>query len=103
MPPVPPVPPRTPGRFGRFARHRATQLVAAGLAGLVIGGGAVALIDRDGPRGRDYYGYHQFDRGPRGNGPGWDQRPDRDFRDGPRAPRQAPQAPSTPGTPPTTG
>ncbi|ONI74971.1 hypothetical protein ALI144C_40065 [Actinosynnema sp. ALI-1.44] len=90
-------------------RHRATQIVAAGLAGVVIGGGVVALIDRDGPRGRDNYGYHgQFDRGPRGGGgPNWD-RPYRDFRDGPgpRAQRPAPNAPTpptTPGTPPATG
>ncbi|ALG11756.1 hypothetical protein [Kibdelosporangium phytohabitans] len=108
-PPPPPVAARTPGGFGRFVRHRATQIVAAGLAGLVIGGGVVALVDRDGPRGRDNYGYHgRFDdRGPRGGGPYWD-RPDRDFRDGPgpRAPRPAPNppaAPTTPSTPPTTG
>jgi hypothetical protein len=86
---APPPPPaqtaaaRTPGGFGRFVRHRATQIVAAGLAGLVIGGGAVALISHDGPRGRDNYGYHA----PRGHGPYWDHRPYRDFRDGPRVPQ----------------
>jgi hypothetical protein len=35
----------SPGRFQRFARHRATHLVAAGLAGVIIGGGVVALAD----------------------------------------------------------
>lgn len=42
-PPYAAAPP--PGGFQRFARHRATQLVAAGLAGVIIGGGAVALAD----------------------------------------------------------
>lgn len=32
---------------GRVVRHRATQLVAVGLLGLVLGGGIVALADRD--------------------------------------------------------
>jgi hypothetical protein len=51
------------------AGHRATQLVAAGLLGLVLGGGAVALFDHgDGP-GHGQGGYSQYDsRG--GHGPG---------------------------------
>ncbi|WP_156077208.1 hypothetical protein [Saccharothrix sp. NRRL B-16314] len=32
--------------MGRVVRHRATQLVAVGLLGLVLGGGIVALADR---------------------------------------------------------
>jgi hypothetical protein len=32
---------------GRVVKHRATQLVAVGLLGLVLGGGIVALADRD--------------------------------------------------------
>lgn len=42
-----------PGKVRRFAGHRATQLVGAGLVGLLIGGGAVALFDRD-DRERDF-------------------------------------------------
>lgn len=58
--------PRPEGRVRQFVGHRATQIVAAGIAGLLIGGGAVALLDRDHrdrhfPRGA--YSYGQFDRG----------------------------------------
>lgn len=76
--------PQASGRMRRLVRHRATQLVAAGVAGVVIGGGAMALADGlagdDHPR-RGYrmapYHYewgpqrpHQPDRGPRWEGPG---------------------------------
>ena len=39
-PPWAAYPPRHPGGFGRFVRHRATQIVAAGLVGLILGGSA---------------------------------------------------------------
>jgi hypothetical protein len=42
-------PPR--GRFRQVAAHRATQLVAVGVLGLIVGGGLVALLDHDGYRG----------------------------------------------------
>lgn len=100
--PQPPAQPRTQGGFGRFVRHRATQIAAAGLAGLVIGGGAVALLDRDGPpRGRDYYGHHgPFDRRPHDARPYHGPRGDAPYWDGPRAQRPAPNPP--PSAPPTT-
>ncbi|QFZ21924.1 hypothetical protein [Saccharothrix syringae] len=66
----PPVAPRPATRagFGRFARHRATQLVAVGLLGLVLGAGIVALAGRDGHRpgnAQDRPGTSRFDdRGP---------------------------------------
>ncbi|MET0236181.1 MAG: hypothetical protein ABW224_16165, partial [Kibdelosporangium sp.] len=78
-----------------------TGIVAAALIGLVVGGGVVALVDDDGPRGRPGYSNHgPFERGPRGGFP------DRDFRGGdrddrPRAPRQAPAPPAAPSTPST--
>jgi hypothetical protein len=56
--------PARPGRARRFAGHRATQLVAVGLLGLVLGGGIVGAIaanraDRHGP------GHvRMYDRGP---------------------------------------
>ncbi|TQM84619.1 hypothetical protein FHX81_7074 [Saccharothrix saharensis] len=67
--------PTAPGRgavVGRVVRHRATQLVAVGLLGLVLGGGIVALADRDHhPRygvGADRPGHSRFDeRGERGD------------------------------------
>jgi len=74
--PAPPPPPATAdrnGKFGRFARHRATGLVAAGLLGLVIGGGLVAVFDHGHGRGPDRVGVsrhddrgadHRHDRGP---------------------------------------
>ncbi|MFD7655530.1 hypothetical protein ACFV4N_16285 [Actinosynnema sp. NPDC059797] len=66
--PAPPPPPAAPRRrFGRVVRHRATQLVAVGLLGLVLGGGLVALLDRDRHRvdRADRPGASRFDdRGP---------------------------------------
>jgi hypothetical protein len=41
---TPPEPARDEGRARRFVGHRATPIVAAGLAGLLIGGGTMALI-----------------------------------------------------------
>ncbi|MEU7477698.1 hypothetical protein AB0A63_17035 [Lentzea sp. NPDC042327] len=65
--PPPPAPPVTRSRLRGFARHRATQLVAVGLLGLVLGGGIVGAVtanrfdDRGGP------GHHRVhDRGERG-------------------------------------
>ncbi|ANN21269.1 hypothetical protein SD37_40655 [Amycolatopsis orientalis] len=74
-PPVPPAPPAK-GGFRRFAGHRATQLVAVGVLGFVIGGGvigtAVGLAAHHGDR-------PGFSRGHHGSaGPGGY----RDFRDG---------------------
>ncbi|CCH30334.1 hypothetical protein ABZ816_17370 [Actinosynnema sp. NPDC047251] len=63
------------GGFGRFARNKATQLVAVGVIGLVLGGGLVALSDRDGHRPGDRPGLSRMDdRHPGG----------REFRDFPR-------------------
>ncbi|GAA1289853.1 hypothetical protein [Saccharothrix xinjiangensis] len=66
--PAPPPPPVAPQRrFGRVVRHRATQLVAVGLLGSVLGGGLVALLDRDRHRtdNADRPGASRFDdRGP---------------------------------------
>ncbi|MFE9750660.1 hypothetical protein ACFYOT_37625 [Saccharothrix saharensis] len=79
-------PPAGRATIGRVVRHRATQLVAVGLLGLVLGGGIVALADRDHhPRygvGADRHGHPRFDeRGDRGHrgerGP--DRVPGRDF------------------------
>jgi hypothetical protein len=70
---------RQPGGFRRFVSHRATQLVAVGILGLVIGGGVVggvmAATDhntrpgmsrlRDGGPG----GYHRGGQGFGGQGP----------------------------------
>ncbi|MEU7524539.1 hypothetical protein AB0A74_02245 [Saccharothrix sp. NPDC042600] len=47
-------PPGRSSAVGRFARHRATQLVAVGLLGLVLGGGIVSMVDHD--RGHDRRG-----------------------------------------------
>lgn len=74
--PYPQQPPQ-PGRFKRFAGHRATQLVAVGVLGLVIGGGIVGAATgfghgsgpRDGRRGV----HRQYDGalgGPGFRGPG---------------------------------
>ncbi|GLZ33478.1 hypothetical protein Lesp02_56660 [Lentzea sp. NBRC 105346] len=61
-----------------IARHRATQLVAVGLLGLILGGGIVALLDRDGrggpgfgPRGHDRPGHSRMDD--RGHHDRWDR------------------------------
>lgn len=43
-PPAPPVVDRS-GGFRGFARHRATQLVAAGIVGALLGGGVVATVE----------------------------------------------------------
>jgi hypothetical protein len=74
-PPYAAAPP--PGGFQRFIRHRATHLVAAGLAGVIIGGGAVAIADHIGGPGPGWRGgpppaarYHHPGPGP-GAGPGW--------------------------------
>ncbi|PSL53445.1 hypothetical protein B0I31_109235 [Saccharothrix carnea] len=74
-PPHPAYAPPPPGKgaaLGRIVKHRATQLVAVGLLGLVLGGGIVALADRDHrPRygvGADRPGHSRFDeRGERGD------------------------------------
>jgi hypothetical protein len=66
-------------RFRQVAAHRATQLVAVGVLGLIIGGGLVALLDHDGYRGGGHGrpGVSRMDDrgapGPRGDhGPRWD-------------------------------
>ncbi|MEU4765808.1 hypothetical protein AB0H12_21370 [Actinosynnema sp. NPDC023794] len=84
-----PPPPGKGAAVGRVVKHRATQLVAVGLLGLVLGGGIVALADRDHhPRygvGSDRPGHSRFDeRGDRGD------RPDRGER-GERGPDRVPQ------------
>ncbi len=113
QPPSPPparaTPPAAgePGRARQFFGRRVVQLVGAGLAGLLIGGGAVALLDRDGPgyhhgydRGKyGKHGHHQFGPGPAGDGPGFDGRR---APNGP-APAPAPAPSSAPAAPaPTT-
>lgn len=74
-------PPRK--RFRQVVAHRATQLVAVGVLGLIIGGGLVALLDHDGYRGgHGRPGFSRMDeRGAPGpaprpgpHGPGWDDR-----------------------------
>lgn len=69
--------PRQQGGFRRFVGHRATQLVAVGVLGLLVGGGIVggiAAASHHGPRdGRP--GIHRQYNGPGGNhdgrGPGF--------------------------------
>jgi hypothetical protein len=57
--------PGQPNGFGRFVRHRATQIVAAAVLGLLVGGGTIALVDSaTGPS----YGHHQFQGGYGGYG-----------------------------------
>ncbi|MFD4673642.1 hypothetical protein ACFWNN_28220 [Lentzea sp. NPDC058450] len=82
--PVPPVPPARRGRVRRVAGHRATQLVAVGLLGLVLGGGIVGAVaanrgdHRGGPGHVRMYerGERGPDRGDTNRGPGdrFDQR-----------------------------
>ncbi|XVS61427.1 hypothetical protein ACQPYE_24350 [Actinosynnema sp. CA-299493] len=80
-----PPPPGKGAVVGRVVKHRATQLVAVGLLGLVLGGGIVALADRDHrPRygvGSDRPGHSRFDdrgeRGERAERGGRDDRGDR--------------------------
>ncbi|GAA4542767.1 hypothetical protein [Amycolatopsis samaneae] len=75
--------PRQPGGFRRFAGHRATQLVAVGVLGLVVGGGVVGIIaastHHNGPRPGVARMHHPRDGGgfrghgnpaPGQNGPG---------------------------------
>ncbi|MEV7549616.1 hypothetical protein AB0N89_08340 [Amycolatopsis sp. NPDC089917] len=76
-PPVQRTPPEK-GGFRRFVGHRATQLVAVGLIGFILGGGvigtAVGLASRDGDRpgfsrehrGQDGPGAHRDFRGGHG-------------------------------------
>jgi hypothetical protein len=81
--PPPAAPTARSGGFGRFVRHRATQLVATGVAGLLIGAGVVALVDDDGPGRRPAIGYIEWDGphhhhvGPKGGHPDWDRDGDR--------------------------
>lgn len=49
---------RPQGGFGRFVRHRATQIVAAAVLGLVVGGGTIALVD--GASGGSGPGHHHY-------------------------------------------
>ncbi|MFJ5989405.1 hypothetical protein [Lentzea sp. NPDC092896] len=86
----PPPPAATPsaavpaprGRARRFAGHRATQLVAVGLLGFVLGGGIVGAVaanrfdDRGGPGHVRMYerGERGPDRGPARGGDRGDQR-----------------------------
>jgi hypothetical protein len=51
------------------ARHRATQLVAVGVLGIVLGACAVALFDHDGGRDNGRGGYSHYDG--RGGVPGF--------------------------------
>jgi hypothetical protein len=89
-PPAGPPPTAGPGyataprhRFRQVAAHRATQLVAVGVLGLILGGGLVALLDRDGHRGgHGRPGFSRMDdrgapgdfgpRGDRGRDRGWE-------------------------------
>lgn len=60
---------RPPGKFALFVRHRVTQVVAALVVGLLVGGGTVALVEHHaGPGISQHGGQHQFPRG-RGDGP----------------------------------
>ncbi|SDH18070.1 hypothetical protein SAMN05216553_11789 [Lentzea fradiae] len=56
--------PARPGRVRRFAGHRATGLVAAGLLGLVLGGGVVGAVAAN--RFDDRGPVRMYDRGERG-------------------------------------
>lgn len=58
--------PGQPNGFGRFVRHRATQITAAAVLGLLIGGGTIALVDS--ASGGPGYGHHQFQGGYGGYG-----------------------------------
>lgn len=77
-----PPPPGKGAAVGRVVKHRATQLVAVGLLGLVLGGGIVALADRDHHHrygvGPDRHGHSRFDeRGERGERGPWGERGER--------------------------
>jgi hypothetical protein len=105
-PPVGPVPPAggLPRRSGDWARRKPVQLLAAGVSGAIIGGGAVAVIDLlDDHEDRRQYvmidrrGQDPFGPGlKRWNGPGWDGRYPPRWSE----PRQRPTMPMPlPGTP----
>lgn len=49
---------RPQGGFGRFVRHRATQIVAAAVLGLLVGGGTIALVDN--ASGGPGAGHHHY-------------------------------------------
>ncbi|MET8761511.1 hypothetical protein [Lentzea sp. NPDC004782] len=68
--------PVTRGRVRRFAGHRATQLVAVGLLGLVLGGGIVGAVAANRIDHRSGPGHvRMYDRGDRGQDRGgFDQR-----------------------------
>ncbi|MET9226527.1 hypothetical protein [Lentzea sp. NPDC003310] len=66
--------PTPPGRGRRFVRHRATQLVAVGLLGLVLGGGIVGAIAANRFDHRGGPGHvRMYDRGERGPDRGGDR------------------------------
>ncbi|MGW3960209.1 hypothetical protein ACWED2_10345 [Amycolatopsis sp. NPDC005003] len=73
----PPAAPRQPGGFRRFVGHRATQLVAVGVLGMLVGGvivGGIAAVGHHGPRdGRPgiHRQYNGPDQGFNGRGPGF--------------------------------
>jgi hypothetical protein len=67
-PPGMPVPGQSNG-FGRFVRHRATQITAAAVLGLLIGGGTIALVDS--ASGGPGYGHHRIYPGNSGQGYGF--------------------------------
>ncbi|HET6289692.1 MAG TPA: hypothetical protein VFG15_23480 [Amycolatopsis sp.] len=77
--------PPAKGGFRRFAGHRATQLVAVGLLGFVLGGGIIGTAVGVASRGGDRPGFSREHRGPDGHdghrgfrdGPGDRDRPDR--------------------------
>jgi hypothetical protein len=58
-----------PNGFGRFVRHRATQITAAAVLGLLIGGGTIALVDS--ATGGPGYGHHHTYSGNYGQGYGF--------------------------------
>ncbi|HUQ60184.1 hypothetical protein [Lentzea sp.] len=66
------VAPAAPGRVRRFAGHRATQLVAVGLLGLVLGGGIVGAATRFDHRGGPGH-VRMHERGDRGPDRGGDR------------------------------
>jgi hypothetical protein len=74
---APPPGPKQPSGFRKFVGHRATQIVAAGVLGLAIGGGVVGAIvsHDDGSRGGpgSYSRTHNFRGGEQGGFPGGQQ------------------------------
>ncbi|KZB81671.1 hypothetical protein [Amycolatopsis regifaucium] len=81
--PAPQAPPAK-GGFRRFAGHRATQLVAVGVLGFLLGGGvigtAVGLASRDGDR-PGFSREHHGSAGPGGHRDFRGGHGDRDWRD----------------------